>query len=88
MNSRSIHYKPQVVKEMTSISDLEIQELDGHPLKKMEMQALRKFRELRLKKLQNTIAEDQFYTEYENLRKISGTVDYRDFLTQIGSFNI
>ena len=56
---------------MTSISDLEIQELDGYPLKRSEMKALRSFRELRLKKLQNTVAEDQFYIEYENLRKIS-----------------
>ena len=67
---------------MTSISDLEIKELDGYPLKRSEMKALRSFRELRLKKLQNTVAEDQFYIEYENLRKISGTMDYRDFLAK------
>ena len=67
---------------MTSISDLELQELDGHCLKKVEMKALRCFRELRLKKLQNTQAEDQFYIEYENFRRISGTMDYRDFLAQ------
>tara|TARA_R110002111_G_scaffold42896_1_gene78835 strand:- start:621 stop:842 length:222 start_codon:yes stop_codon:yes gene_type:complete len=67
---------------MTSISDLELQELDGFNLKKSEMKALRCFRELRLKKLQNTAAEDQFYVEYENLRRISGTTDYRDFLAK------
>ncbi|MFT7084509.1 MAG: hypothetical protein ACJAV5_000215 [Vicingaceae bacterium] len=67
---------------MTSISDLELQELDGDYLKKGEMKALRCFRELRLKKLQNTAAEEQFFIEYENLRRISGTMDYRDFLAQ------
>ena len=73
---------------MTSISNLEIQELDGYPLKRIEMKALRSFRELRLRKLQNTVAEDQFYIEYENLRVISGATDYRDFLAQNYSLNI
>ncbi len=46
------------------------------------MKPLRCFRELRLKKIQNIAAEDQFYVEYESLRRISGTADYRDFLAQ------
>tara|TARA_B110000503_G_scaffold129027_1_gene200795 strand:+ start:641 stop:862 length:222 start_codon:yes stop_codon:yes gene_type:complete len=67
---------------MTSISDLELQELDGYCLKKGEMKALRRFRELRLRKLQNTVAEEQFFIEYETLRRIIGTIDYRDFLAR------
>lgn len=67
---------------MTSLSDLELQELDGHVLKKIEMKALYCFRKLRLQKLQNTNTEDLFHIEYETLRIESATTDYRDFLVQ------
>lgn len=73
---------------MKSLTDLELQELDGQILKKIEMKALYCFRKLRLQKLQNTNAEDQFHIEYENLRKVSGTTDYRDFLVQNCSLSI
>lgn len=69
-------------KLMTSLSDLELQELDGYSLKKNEMKALQCFRQVRLKKLQNIFVEDQYHIEYENLRLVSATMDYREFLTQ------
>lgn len=73
---------------MISLSDLEIQELDGHRLKKTEIKALRCFRQVRLQKLQNTEEEDEFHNKYEYFRMVSATTDYREFLTQHCNTNI
>ena len=88
------HYKLKVKlskklqKRMVSLSDLEIQELDGQRLKKIEMKALRCFRQLRLKKLQKTEQEEEYHNEFEHFRMVSATTDYREFLTQHCTTNI
>lgn len=66
-----------------TIRDLEEKELEGQPLSEKEIEALRLFRELRLKKLikaQET--EEKFHSKFEYFRELSNVLDYNDFLAE------
>ncbi len=73
------------INDIKSISDIEEKEFEGQPLDKEELEALRIFRALRLKKLRKKVdknKEDQFHSKYEYFRALSNLVDYKDFLKQ------
>ena len=67
---------------MISLSDLEIQELEGQILKKKQMKALLCFRQLRLQKLQNTREKNEYTINSNSFDFLGATTDYREFLTQ------
>lgn len=71
------------INQIESINDLEIKELDGNTLDKIQMDALRCFRQLRLSRLRKLENEDNlFHSQYEYFRRLSNFVDYKDFLNR------
>lgn len=79
------------LSEIESISDLEEKEFQGQKLEQKQMEALRIFRALRLKKLQKKAGkttEEQFHCKYEYFRAISNLVDYKDFLKKYSSVQL
>ena len=67
--------------EILSISDLQEKEFEGEHLLEEEQEALREFRQLRLKKLkESSKSEKKFHKKFEYLRTLSLLLDYRDLL--------
>lgn len=70
-------------RKIISISDLEIKDFQGLPLESEEKQALKKFHEARIKKLnKKKDTESLFHQEFEYYRAVSNLVDYRDILSE------
>lgn len=72
-----IHYNKVTLRE------LEDKDLDGVELTEKEAEALRLFREIRLKKLQKDYEkEEDFHSKYEYFRELSNFLDYQEFLSK------
>ena len=67
--------------KIVSINDIEEKEFQGIPLSEDEDNAIRQFRDYRLKKLKKKLdSEEKFHERFEYLQAVSYLIDYRDFL--------
>ncbi|MBL4710616.1 MAG: hypothetical protein JKY48_19490 [Flavobacteriales bacterium] len=69
------------LSSIRTLSDLELEELDGEILSREELKALRLFRQLRLSKLKKQQGqESEFNSQFEYFRTLSNFIDYKEFL--------